>query len=340
MIEPRSNRPGGRSRRLTAAVAVVVGTAGALAMAGAPVSASAATDVQLRVAHFSPDTPPMDVYATGFDGKEQLVLPKLGYGQVSEYLPLGAGLYAFSMRPAGSPATDEAVLRVSADLAARTSYTFAAFGRQADLNTDLLTDDLSAPAAGQGRVRLIQAAIDAGPVDVSAAGGPLLAQGAELGSVGNYVAVPAGSLAITAKGESADPVVESLTVEAGTVSSLVVLDGNSTGDLQIISVTDAAGATASAGAAPAGGVDTGGGALADRAGRAIDSAGAGGALVATSAGLLAVLLAVGTTHLLRGRCRPQPDAATPPRVGRRPTPPRGGGWVSGRRAGVGPERGA
>jgi Domain of unknown function (DUF4397) len=303
MIDPRSKRPGQRSRRLTAVVAAIAGVAGALAMAGGPASASAATDVQLRVAHFSPDTPPMDVYATGFDGKEQLVLPKLGYGQVSEYLPLTAGLYAFSMRPAGSPATDEAVLRVSADLAAETSYTFAAFGRQAELNTDLLTDDLSAPPGGQGRVRLIQAAIDAGSVNVSAAGGPLLAQGAELGSVGNYVAVPAGSWEITAEGESTDPVVENLTVEAGAVSSLVVLDGNGTRDLQIISVTDAASATASAGATPAGGVDTGGGALAEGVATAAAPAGAGGALVATSAGLVAVLLAVGTTNLLR-RWRP------------------------------------
>ena len=74
------------------------------------------------------------------------------------------------------------------------------------------------------------------------------------------------------------------------MSSLVVLDGNGTGNLQIISVTDAASATASAGAAPAGGVDTGGGALADGVASAADSAGAGGALVATWAGLLAVLL--------------------------------------------------
>ena len=301
MIDVRSNWLGHRSRRLSVLVAAIASVAGALAVAGEPASASAATDVQLRVAHFSPDTPPMDVYATGFDGKEQLVLPKLGYGQVSEYLPLTAGLYAFSMRPAGSPATDEAVLRVSADLAARTSYTFAAFGRQAELNTDLLTDDLSAPPAGQGRVRLIQAAIDAGAVDVSTAGGPLLAQDADLGSVGNYVAVPAGSWEITAEGESADPVVENLTVDPGAVSSLVILDGNSTGNLQIISVTDAASATAAAGAAPAGGVDTGGGGLADRAAASADSASAAGALVATSAGLLAVLLAVGTTHLMRRR---------------------------------------
>jgi Domain of unknown function (DUF4397) len=301
MIEARTGRPGHRRRWLTAAVAAIAGVAGALTMAGDAAGARAAPDVQLRVAHFSPDTPPMDVYATGFDGKEQLVLPRLGYGQVSEYLPLSAGLYAFSMRPAGSPATDEAVLRVSADLAAKTSYTFAAFGRQAELSTDLLTDDLSAPPAGQGRVRLIQAAIDAGPVDVSASGGPLLAQGADLGSVGNYMAVPAGSWTITAEGESADPVAQNLTVEAGTVSSLVVLDGNGTGRLQIISVTDAAGATAARGAAPAGGVDTGGGALAAGVATTADPAGAGDALVATSAGLLAVLLAAGTTTLLRRR---------------------------------------
>jgi hypothetical protein len=301
MTETRADRPGRRPGRLAAAVAAVAGVAGALTMAGDPVAASAAPDVQLRVAHFSPDTPPMDVYATGFDGKEQLVLPKLGYGQVSEYMPLTAGLYAFSMRPAGSPATDEAVLRVSADLAARTSYTFAAFGRQAELNTDLLTDDLSAPPAGQGRVRLIQAAIDAGPVDVSAAGGPLLARSADLGEVGNYTPVPAGPWTITADGASADPIAENLTVEAGTVSSLVVLDGDGAGSLRIVSVTDAAGATAARGGAPAGGVDTGGGALAG-VGAAADAAGAGdaaGALVATSVGLLAVLLAVGTTGLLR-----------------------------------------
>jgi Domain of unknown function (DUF4397) len=301
MIDVRSNWLGHRSRRLSVLVAAIASVAGALAVAGEPASASAATDVQLRVAHFSPDTPPMDVYATGFDGKEQLVLPKLGYGQVSEYLPLTAGLYAFSMRPAGSPATDEAVLRVSADLAARTSYTFAAFGRQAELNTDLLTDDLSAPPAGQGRVRLIQAAIDAGAVDVSTAGGPLLAQDADLGSVGNYITVPAGSWEITAEGESADPVVENLIVDAGAVSSLVILDGNGTDNLQIISITDAASATAAAGAAPAGGVDTGGGGVADQAPASADSASAAGALMATSAGLLAVLLAVGTTHLMRRR---------------------------------------
>jgi hypothetical protein len=81
----------------------------------------------------------------------------------------------------------------------------------------------------------------------------------------------------------------------------VVLDGNGTGDLQLISVTDAASATAGAGVAPAGGVDTGGGGLAGGVAQSADSAGTARALVATSAGLLAVLLAVGTTCFLRRR---------------------------------------
>src|SRR5918994_1423793 len=154
--------------------------------------AKAAGGTAIRVAHFSIDTPAMDIYATGFDGNETLVLPKLGFGEVSEYLPLDAGIYAFSMRPAGSPATSDAVLRVSAELDGDTSYTFAAFGHQAELATDLLTDDLSAPSAGRARVRLIQGAADAGAVDV-VTDGPLFAHGAALGTVGDYVSVAAGA---------------------------------------------------------------------------------------------------------------------------------------------------
>jgi hypothetical protein len=308
MIDARSTRPGGRRQAVVAIAAALLGVTSTLAWGGGPASAGAAPDdVQLRVAHFSPDTPPMDVYATGFDGREQLVLPKLGYGQVSEYLPLSAGQYAFSMRPAGSPATDEAVLRVSAELAAATSYTFAAFGRQADLATDLLTDDLSAPPAGQGRVRLIQAAIDAGPVDVTAADGPLFARGAGLGSVGSYVAVPAGSWEITARATEGDPVVESLTVEPGAVSSLVVLDGGSAGDLEIMSVTDAAAATTPTGGAPAGGVDTGGGGLAGGGAdteTATEPAGAGPLLATSVGGVLVLVFGLGASLVVRRRGRP------------------------------------
>ena len=297
MIDVRSNRwaMGRRLRVLVGAIASVAGAGG-----GRPTR-------QRRCRHRRPAARRPLLPRHAADGRLRHRLRRQGAaGAAQAGIRPGVGVPAArarpwrSMRPAGSPATDEAVLRVSADLAANTSYTFAAFGRQAELNTDLLTDDLSAPPPGQGRVRLIQAAID-GCGRRQHRGRPLLAQDADLGSVGNYVAVPAGAWEVTAEGDSADPVVENLTVEPGAVSSLVVLDGNGTGNLQIISVNDAAGATAGAGVAPAGGVDTGGGGLAREIARSADSAGTGGALVATSAGLLAVLLAVGTTRLLRRR---------------------------------------
>jgi hypothetical protein len=116
---------------LTAIAVLVVPTPLALAPAGAaaPPAPGQAAGSAVRVAHFSPDTPRMDVYAAGFDGVESLVLPKLGFGEVSQYMRLPAGTYAFSMRPEGSPATSTAALRVSAELAGAATYTFAVFGR-------------------------------------------------------------------------------------------------------------------------------------------------------------------------------------------------------------------
>ena len=228
----------------------IASVAGALAVAGQPASAGAATDVQLRVAHFSPDTPPMDVYATGFDGKEQLVLPKLGYGQVSEYLPLGAGLCVLdaARRVAGHRRGGAAGLgrpgRQHVVHVRRLRPSGGAEHRPADgrpvraARPGTGAPDPGCDRRGCGRRQHLRAA--------------RWAQDADLGSVGNYVAVPAGAWEVTAEGDSADPVVENLTVEPGAVSSLVVLDGNGTGNLQIISVNDAAGATAGAGVAPAG----------------------------------------------------------------------------------------
>jgi Domain of unknown function (DUF4397) len=243
------------------AAAPIAAPAGGAAPGPAPTAAGST----IRVAHFSPDTPPMDVYAAGFDGRETLVLPKLGFGQVSAYMALPGGTYAFSMRPAGAPPTSGAALRVSATLDDGVAYTFAAFGRSRSLETDLVTDDLSAPPAGQARVRLIQAAGDSGKVDVSAGSAPLVAHDAGLGSVGSYTPVTAGSIMVTASADEAPRVTQRLDLAPGTVNSVVVLDDPAAGGLQVVSLTDAtgtAGTGAGAGGAqgmPAGGVDTGGG---------------------------------------------------------------------------------
>jgi hypothetical protein len=257
--------PAGRivAAGLVTLAALAAATVAAPAGGAAPGPAPTAAGSTIRVAHFSPDTPPMDVYAAGFDGRETLVLPKLGFGQVSAYMALPGGTYAFSMRPAGAPPTSAAALRVSATLDDGVAYTFAAFGRSRSLETDLVTDDLAAPPAGQARVRLIQAAGDSGKVDVSAGSAPLVARDAGLGSVGSYTPVAAGSIMVTASADEAPRVTQRLDLAPGTVNSVVVLDDPAAGGLQVVSLTDATG-TAGTGAGasqgmPAGGVDTGGG---------------------------------------------------------------------------------
>lgn len=117
-------------RRLTVAVA-----------AGAQSPATA----QVRMAHFSPDAPPTDVYLTGFDGQQQLVLPGLGYGQVSQYLPLPTGEYTFSMRPAGASTSTPAIVTSWAHLDVGASYTFEAVGQTACTASSVLNDKFETP---------------------------------------------------------------------------------------------------------------------------------------------------------------------------------------------------
>jgi Domain of unknown function (DUF4397) len=296
-----------RRWRLVAGLAATVGLAasswGALValtsppLGAAPAPAPApAPGSTIRVAHFSPDTPPMDVYAAGFDGTEALVLPKLGFGEVSQYMSLPAGSYAFSMRPEGAPGASAAVLRVSAELVEGGTYTFAAFGRRESLETDLLTDDLTAPAAGQARVRIIQAAGDSGPVDVTTTASPLFTQAARLGTVGTYASVPAGAVDVTASADGVDDVTRRLDLATGTVSSVVVLDEPTSGGLQVVRVTDGTGTPgvmATPSGMPAGGVDTGGGSTASvRSGVGARDGDRGGVpLTGTVAGAAAVLTA-------------------------------------------------
>jgi hypothetical protein len=231
------------------------------ATAASPVSAQVPT-ARVRMAHFSPDAPPTDVYITGFDGSQHLVLPGLGYGQVSEYLPLEAGDYTFSMRPAGASIDTTAVVTSSAHIEADAAYTFEALGQLSSISSTVLDDDLSSPPAGQARVRVIQAAASTPLVDVSVQTGQVLANQAVFASATGYAPVPAGSINVELSAAVSDPpTVEQLDLDAGTVNSLVVLDGTAGHPLRLVKVVDATGmgAAGSTQALPSGGIQTGGG---------------------------------------------------------------------------------
>ncbi|MEV4843814.1 DUF4397 domain-containing protein [Micromonospora matsumotoense] len=276
-------------RLLAAAGTLLLGSA--LATTGvAPASAAAGEVGYVRLAHLSPDTPAVDVYLSAPGNDAPQVFPAVGYGVVSRYLPLAVGRYAVAMRQAGAPASEPPVLTTEVAVDAGEAYTVAGVGRYADLGLRVLTDDLTAPTAGQAKVRVVQASVRAPVVDVKADDGPAIADAVRFATTTKYRQVEPGRWRLRLGGGNGPTADAEVTLTGGRVYSLLVLDGKR-GGLTTELREDARGG----GVAPAGGVPAGAGGLAG---------GGLGAYPMVAGGLLAGAVVVGTTVLVRRRRRP------------------------------------
>ncbi len=247
-----------RATLLAAAVALLGPAAVALAPSA---SATAPGYAIVRGAHFSPDTPGVDVYLTSLaGGTSSLWLSSVGYGDVSPYNRLPAGIYAVSMRPHGAAASTPAALSWTLNAQADNAYTAAAVGMNAQLHGIVLHDELNPPAAGNGRVRVIQAASRAPEATIKADNGPTVATDAAFATATPYSTVAAGTypVTVTASGGAALTAQATVPVKSASVNSIVVLDAKGSG-LDVRTITDAAGAAV----APTGAVPAGGGGTAD-----------------------------------------------------------------------------
>lgn len=247
----------------------------------------------IRLSHLSPNTPAVDVYLYSFGNPSaQLVLRHVAYGTVSPYEPVAAGDYSVAMRAAGAPAATKPVLSASVAVQAGHAYTVAGMGPEAGLRLRVLDDALTAPP-GQALVRVIQASLRQHTVTVTYAGRTLAANLA-FGSVGPYVTVAPATATVTVTGPS-EHASAAVTVAAGAVHTLVVLDGAS--GLIIDPLTDAAGMTGT----PAGAAGTGFGGTAP--------------LPAPSPAPWLAVTAAGTLLVLAGAQRlrhPRPARPSPP----------------------------
>jgi hypothetical protein len=218
----------------------------------------------VRGAHLSPNTPSVDVYLTSFSGARSttLWLTSVGYGDVSPYRRLKAGLYAVSMRPAGAPASSPVALRWTLNARAGDAFTAAAIGMNKDLHGIVLRDDLASPTPGHARVRVIEAASRASRANVEVVGGPVLADSVAFGSSTPYRTVAAGPLRLRATADATQSVraTSGLDAESGSVYTAVLLDAKGSGGVMLRSLQDSAGA----GAMPKGAVPAGGGGTALR----------------------------------------------------------------------------
>ena len=203
----------------------------------------------IRLAHLSPNTPAVDVYLYSFDNsKAMIVLHHVAYGTVSPYESVQAGDYSVAMRAAGASATSQPVLSTSVTIAAGHAYTVAGMGPESGLRLQVLDDKLTT-APGQAEVRVIQASLKQQEVKVTL-GSTVLAGSLKFGTVSDYQPVSPGTHTVTVSAGGTDAN-SSVTLPAGTVHTLVVLDGAS--GLEVVNLEDASGS----GKPPLGGVPTG-----------------------------------------------------------------------------------
>jgi hypothetical protein len=239
---------------LRLAVAAAAGAGSILLTAG---PAPAAQPSYVRLAHFSPDTPDVDVYLTSYSRPGwQMLLRGVGYGALSPYQRVDPGLYTVAMRKAGAAASTPAVISTSVRAASGGAYTVAGVGPYANLGLTVLRDDLSLPPRNAVRVRVLQASARAKTVSVKIANGPTIASTVDFARSTSYSTVPAGqwNLSVSSIGQPNLDVTMPVTLAAGDVYSVLVLDDEG-GGLKVVTRTDAA----SGAVMPTGGVETGAG---------------------------------------------------------------------------------
>jgi hypothetical protein len=236
-----------------AVLTLVVPASAQAAVPGAPASAPTGW---VRLGHLSPKTPPVDIYLAPFGQPEKVAFRKAAYGNVTPYSPLPQGAYTVSMRPADAPATSTPALSANVDIKDGVAYTALVFenGQNGTIKPTLLTDDLNAAAAGEGKVRVVEAAVGKAPVAVDAVGGPALASGLNYGDTSQYTTVPEGRYNVAIK-EGTNITQATADVRSGSVTTVVVTD-SPTG-LKLTSLKDSTGTTKAQ--APAGGIAAGGG---------------------------------------------------------------------------------
>jgi hypothetical protein len=231
---------------LSAASALLLGMPAAAASAA---SSAAAGTGWIRLAHLSPNTPPVDVYLYSFGNSDaKIVLHHVAYGTVSPYEAVAAGDYSVAMRSAGAAASSQPVLSTSVTVKADHAYTVAGMGPESGLRLQVMNDQLTTPS-GKSSVRVIQASLKEQTVKFTC-GGQAIVPKATFASVSSYQAIPANTWTMEAIG-SGDTATARFDMAAGTVHTMVVLDGAS--GLEIVNLVDAAGA----GQPPVGAVSTG-----------------------------------------------------------------------------------
>jgi hypothetical protein len=176
-----------RTQKLT-----ILGAAAALAaLTALPVGVAAQDEMdetaKVRVGHFSPDAPAVDVYANG-----GAILTEVPFGVLSEYLEVPGGTYTIEVVAAGADPADGAVIGpVDLEFAPGTMTTVAATNVLASIEAQVLADE-PMPQDGIAQVRVVHFSADAPAVDVAVDGGDVVAANLAYPNAAGYLDLPEG----------------------------------------------------------------------------------------------------------------------------------------------------
>ena len=148
---------------------VLLALAAVLGLVAVPAAASAGTQDEpgyVRIGHLSPDTAPADVTLAAVAGGTMLYsFDGIPYGGVSMYMQLSPGTYALGMAPAEAGSNTPTVT-AEVNVTAGMAVTIVALGPNASINLATINDELTPPAAGMARARIVHAATTADQVTV------------------------------------------------------------------------------------------------------------------------------------------------------------------------------
>ncbi len=210
-----------------------------------PAAASVAT-THIRVAHFSPDTPAVEVFVNGESSGIQI----LNFGNISGWVELPAGSYEIAVAPAGAGIEAAAIGPARFNLRANAWVTVAAIGslEAGTLTAATVAENYRPLDAGESRVTVFHGIEDAPAVDVILPDGTPVIANLSFGDSAtvtvpsgayNLAVVPAGATSpvvinlagtvlenqtyyfVAATNVLADPQVALAAVDLGTVSPLI-----------------------------------------------------------------------------------------------------------------------
>ncbi len=173
---------------------ILLAIAIALVVAVVPGSSSSRAEAaglaQVRVAHFSPDTPAVEIFVNGEAGAFQA----LSFGDISGFVQIPAGTYSIAVAPAGAGIEAAAIGPANLTFRAGSYTTVAAIGSLSagTLQPAIVSESFSRLAAGNARVTVFHGIEDAPAVDVILADGTVLASGLAYGR-STVLNVPAGT---------------------------------------------------------------------------------------------------------------------------------------------------